>query len=91
MAALSRLGRALTPITPGAKRAVVVLFLLTVALAGVNLLWTSHAVDANNRKWCALMITIDRANAAAPKRPAPGTFTAEFTGEITQLSRSLGC
>lgn len=81
----------LTPITPGARRAVVALFVVTVALAGANLWWTAHTVGANNQKWCSLMITLDRANAAAKKPPAPGTFTAQFVNDITGLRRGLGC
>jgi hypothetical protein len=83
-------------------RAVVVLFLIA-ALSGVgNLFWTSHSVGASasaqqhlsaaeQAKWCNLIITLDTANATAPKRPSPGTFTAKFTSEIHVLRKSLGC
>lgn len=33
--------------TAGARRAVIYLFVLTLLLSGANLLWTSHAVNAN--------------------------------------------
>lgn len=92
----------LTPITPGARRAVVMLFLLTVALAAANLFWTAHEVKvsaaaerrqaaAEQAKWCSLIVTLDQADAAAPKKPAPGTFTAAFVSEIHDLRQSLGC
>jgi hypothetical protein len=72
-------------------RAVVVLFLIGVVFAVFNLLWTSHDVNAEQSKWCGLVITLDQANAAAAKKPAAGTFTAEFVGEIHELRQSLGC
>jgi hypothetical protein len=72
-------------------RAVVVLFLIG-ALAGIgNLFWTSHVVGTEQGKWCSLIVTLDQANAAAPKKPAPGTFTAAFVAEIRQLRQDLGC
>jgi hypothetical protein len=72
-------------------RAVVVLFLIA-ALAGVgNLLWTSHEVNSEQGKWCGLVVTLDRADAAAPKKPASGTFTAALVAEIHQLRQDLGC
>jgi len=72
-------------------RAVVVLFLLG-ALAGTgNLFWTSHVVAVEQSKWCALIVTIDQANAAAKPKPAPGTFTAQFAAEVRQLRQDLGC
>jgi len=72
-------------------RAVVVLFLIGALLGAGNLLWTSYQVHAQQSKWCALIVTLDQANAAAPKKPAPGTFTAAFVAEIRQLRQALGC
>jgi hypothetical protein len=72
-------------------RAVVVLFALAVLLGVANLFWTSHETGAEQGKWCALIVTLDQANAAAVKKPSPGTFTAEFAAEIHQLRQELGC
>jgi hypothetical protein len=72
-------------------RAVVVLFLIGALLGLASLFWTSHEVNSEQGKWCGLVITLDKANAAAPKKPAAGTFTAEFVSEIHQLRQELGC
>lgn len=72
-------------------RAVVVLFLLAVIVAGFSLFWTSHQVKAEQGKWCGLVVTLDQADAAAPKKPAAGTFTAALVGEIHGLRKGLGC
>jgi hypothetical protein len=72
-------------------RAVVILFLLAVLIGAAGLFWTSHEVSAQQGKWCSLIVTLDQANAAAPKKPAAGTFTAEFVAEIRGLRQSLGC
>lgn len=90
-------------------RAVVVLFLIAVALGVFDLFWISHSVAvsaaatqrviqaqqrqaaAEQAKWCSLIVTLDQANAAAPKKPAKGTFTAAFVAEIRELRKSLGC
>ena len=72
-------------------RAVVVLFLLGALAGAGNLFWTSHEVGAEQAKWCGLVVTLDRADAAAPKKPASGTFTAALVGEIHGLRQALGC
>jgi hypothetical protein len=48
-------------------------------------------VTVEQAKWCSLIVTLDQANAAAPKRPVRGTFTAAFVAEIHALRQSLGC
>jgi len=75
----------------GARRAFAVLFVLLLALSAADYLAAAHDVDVNNQKWCSLMITLDRASAAEKKPPAPGTFTAQFTDDISGLRRNLGC
>lgn len=50
---------ALTPITPGARRAVVFLFAFTLAVAIVNLLWTAHQVGADDARWHQAIVTDD--------------------------------
>ena len=82
--------RLLTPITPGAKRAVVSLFALTWLLAGANLLFTVHQVAANDRKFCAVVTGL----AAAPAPPAAGAASArqrDWHERFAALSRDLGC
>jgi hypothetical protein len=71
-------------------RAVVVLFGIAAAAGIGNLFWTSHTVGTEQSKWCALIVTLDQANAAA-KKPAPGTTAAAFAAEIRQLRQDLGC
>lgn len=72
-------------------RAVVILFVIAAALGAFNLYWTSREVNAQQGKWCGLVVTLDQANAAAPKKPAPGTFTSALVGEIHELRQNLGC
>lgn len=74
-----------------ARYAFVVLAVLMFLLAGANLLYTAHEVRTEQGKWCSLIVTLDSANAAAPKRPVAGTFTAAFVKEIHDLRQSLGC
>ena len=72
-------------------RAIVVLFLIA-ALAGVgNLFWSAHEVNTEQGKWCGLVVTLDQADEAAKKPPAPGTFTAQLIAEIHDLRHSLEC
>lgn len=72
-------------------RAVVVLFLLAAVLAGGSLFWTSHQVNAEQGKWCGLVVTLDKADEAAKKPPPAGTFTAQLVTEIHVLRSELGC
>jgi hypothetical protein len=65
---------------------------------GVSAAATARVLAAQQRqaaaeqaKWCSLIVTLDQANAAAPKKPAAGTFTAAFVAEIRELRKSLGC
>lgn len=57
--------RLLTPITPGAKRAVVTLFVLSLMLNGANLLWTAHEVHSATAAQHAQAAAQQRAQAAA--------------------------
>lgn len=69
----------------------VVLVLVSLLVGAAAVLWSAHDVSVNDRKWCALVSTIDQANAAAPRRPPAGTFTAQFIAEIHSLRGELGC
>lgn len=71
--------------------AIVVLFVFCAAGITGNLLWTAHSVDTEQGKWCGLVVTLDQANEAAKKPPAPGTFTAQLVAEIHDLRKSLKC
>jgi hypothetical protein len=83
-------------------RAIVVLFLIAALFGAFNLFWTSHSVNASaaatqhqaavdQAKWCGLVVTLDQADAAAPKKPVKGTFTAALVAEIHDLRQNLGC
>jgi hypothetical protein len=72
-------------------RAVVVLFLIAALFGVGNLFWTSREVGSEQSKWCGLVVTLDQADAAAPKQPAAGTFTSALVAEIHQLRQDLGC
>lgn len=74
-----------------ARYAYVVLAVLSLLTGAAAVLWSAHDVSVNDRKWCALMSTMDQANQAARKPPAPGTFTAQFVSEIHALKGELGC
>lgn len=72
-------------------RAVVVLFVIAVILGVGNLFWSSHQVNAEQGKWCGLVVTLDKADEAAKQQPAAGTFTAQLVTEIHSLRSELGC
>lgn len=61
----------LTPITPGARRAVVFLFVLTLALAAADLLYSVHyadALQASQQRQAAQQRAAQRAQGAAFER-----------------------
>lgn len=73
--------------TRGARRAIVVLFTLTVALAAVNLLFTVYQVTANDHKFCQVVTGI-----TAQPAPRAQTPTAHLWYErFVRLGRDLGC
>lgn len=74
-----------------ARYAYAVLAVLMLLVGAAAVLWSARDVAVNERKWCALVSTIDQANAAARKQPPPGTFTAQFVSEIHALRGELGC
>lgn len=59
------------PITPGASRAVVALFVLAFLLAGLNFFWTSHQVNTANTRAQA-QCQFDADLGAAPITPPAG-------------------
>lgn len=97
--------RLLTPITPGAKRSVVVLFVLTLALSGANLFWTSNQVghvsgvvrtqDAEVRKLGTTVLAScafarDVGSAPAPAGK-PSKLGISLIADSRQQWRELGC
>lgn len=54
MSSSRRRRRLFTPISPGAARAVVVLFVLSLVIGGLNFFWTSRVVDGANHRAGAL-------------------------------------
>lgn len=94
MAWLKRAGSLLTPITPGAKRAVVMLFVLVVALTAANLWFTASEVDRVRGAVlasCAFAADVG----SAPVAVAPGGKASELGVAIVADSRAqwrrLGC
>lgn len=73
------------------RYAFVALVVLSLLVGAAAVLWSAHDVTVNDHKWCALMSTIDQANAAAKKQPPQGTFTARFVAEVHALKGELGC
>lgn len=74
--------------TDGARRAVIFLFIFSMALAGANLFWTAHQVGSNNRKWCATIVLIDSAYRQQP----PSTPTGrKLAADFGVLRREFGC
>ena len=66
----------------GTRRAVVFLFVFALALGGINLLFTAHAVNTSQRRWCATLTLLSAravpkpADAAAnPSRKTPTSST----------------
>lgn len=84
----------LTPITPGAKRSVVILFVLTLVLAGANLLFTTHEVSANDHKFCQVVTGVTSVPVTRPPDPAANPSREnqwEWYERFVQLGRDLGC
>lgn len=93
-ALLGRAGHLLTPITPGAKRAVVILFVLSFTLAAVNSWFTASEVDrlrGTVLASCAFASDVG----SAPVAAGPGGKASELGVSIVADSRAqwrrLGC
>ena len=74
------------------RRALVFLFILNVALAVANLLWTSHEVMGNNQTRCGVVV----AYATIPlPHPVAGNPSREWEAQFEAISRArarqLGC
>ena len=72
------------------RRALVFLFALNVLLAGANLLWTAHEVQAGNGSRCGTVV----ADATIPLPPASGPareWEAAFEAIARQRAQQLHC
>lgn len=90
----ARLAKWLTPITPGARRSVVTLFALTLALAGANLLFTTWQVTSTGHKFCQVVSSVTAVPVQAPPDPRSNPSREkqyELYREFVWLGRSLGC
>ena len=91
----TRLRRALyAPITPGALRSVLFLLVLTLALSGANLFWTSYVVSRQAHDWCS---TLDLLTARPVPRPASPEANPSreqsyiLYADFLDLRHRLGC
>ena len=71
------------------RRALVFLFILNVLMAGANMLWTAHVVQAGNRDRCATLLAIEM---IPPPPPGAGReWAAAFEAIARQRAAQLGC
>ena len=88
------LRRLLTPITPGALRAIAVMFVLMVALAAFNLLFTAREVDqlrAAVQSECAFAADVGNAPVTGPNVSRPSKLGVSLVADSRAQFRRLGC
>ena len=89
------LRRLLTPITPGALRAIAVMFVLMVALAAFNLLFTAREVNqlrAAVQSECAFAADVGSAPVVTPNVSAkPSKLGVSIVADSRVQFRRLGC
>lgn len=81
-------------ITKGAKRAVVVLFVLSFLLAGTSMLFTVWEVRTSDHKFCDVVHGVTAVPAQRPAAPAAHPAQErqyEWYRRFAALGRSLGC
>jgi hypothetical protein len=86
--------RLAAPITPGALRSVVALFILMLALSAANLLFTVHYVSAANHKFCQVVTGVTAVPVPRPPDPKANPSREkqfELYEQFVALGRSLGC
>lgn len=66
--------------------AVVVTLVTAVALVGLNITYTSYVQQQSDRKWCALLASLDQ-----PDVPATTERGRQVQQQIHELRRGLGC
>ena len=70
------------------RRALVVVFVLNLGLAGANLLWTEHEVMGNSQQRCSSVL----ADATIPLPGGPSrAWAARFEAVQRARARQLGC
>jgi hypothetical protein len=72
-----------------AKFAMVALLVLTLIVGGANLWATYDQVGASQRKWCATLTTLDKADHAAP--PPQTAFGRHLVADFHRLRHQYGC
>ncbi len=80
--------------TRGARHAVVFLFALTLVLSGVNLVFTAHAVNTSDRKWCTTVGLLTATPVPRPADPAANPSreaSYRLYADFVQLKKDLGC
>jgi hypothetical protein len=81
------------PITPGALRSVVALFVLVLGLAAANLLFTVSYVGAANHKFCQVVSAVTADPVQQPGAAAAPSQVRQYQlyEQFLLLGRSLGC
>jgi hypothetical protein len=85
---------ALGDMTSGARRAIVILFVLTFALAAANLYFTTHQVASNDRKFCQVITGFTSTPVARPANPRANPSRERdylWYERFVRLGRDLGC
>jgi Collagen triple helix repeat (20 copies) len=74
------------------RRALVFLFVLCVALAAANMLWTAHAVNADNQQQCASLEAVARIPVPQPVAGNPSRlWDSRYEAIERQRARQLHC
>jgi len=79
--------------------AVTVLVAIWCLGAGANLLFTTHAVNTSQHRWCATLALLTSQPPARAHAPGPGATAAQkdayrtwiFYGDLIRLRDSYGC
>lgn len=77
-----------------ARRALYALMLalvLSVVLAMLQIWYTNHVAEQNNRRWCALLGSLVTPQPTSPPVTPQEVRGRKITEQIRQLHRELGC
>lgn len=69
---------------------VVLVFILMMAMFGLNAWYTNHVDEKNRRDWCDIIVAITNNNRANPTAPA-GSAQERFARLMEGRRRTLGC
>jgi hypothetical protein len=81
-------------ITKGAKRAVIVLFVLSFLLAGTSMMFTVYWVSSSDHKFCQVIQGVTAVPVKKPANPSAAPVREsqyEWHQKFAALGRSLGC